>query len=117
MALSYAHEKSEDLMPKPNPYRSLDHAPDLQPPTPMPWMDAALCAQVGDPALWFEESQHRYSQSPDGTRESLAKGVCSRCPVKAECLEFALATDERYGVWGGMTPDERVAYKRGRRSA
>lgn len=36
-----------------------------------------------------------------------AKAVCARCPVRSECLEFALATDQRYGVWGGLSEDER----------
>ena len=105
-------------MPTPNPFRTLDgHAPDLTPPTPEPWMDAALCAQVGDPELWFGLSQSAYSADEDGQRESVAKGVCSRCPVSADCLDYALLTDERYGIWGGMTRKERLDYKRARRTA
>lgn len=37
------------------------------------------------------------------------------CPLLFECLEFALVNNERYGVWGGTTPDERVAIRRKRR--
>lgn len=36
-----------------------------------------------------------------------AKAVCNRCPVRADCLEFALATNQGYGVWGGMSSYER----------
>jgi len=36
-----------------------------------------------------------------------AKRVCDQCPVTAECLEFALATNQEAGVWGGLTEDER----------
>lgn len=37
----------------------------------------------------------------------IAKQACLSCPVRAECLRRALETGERYGIWGGMTPDER----------
>ena len=105
-------------MPTPNPFRTLDgHAPDLTPPTPEPWMDSALCAQVGDPELWFGLSQSAFSATDEGQRESVAKSVCARCEVKAECLEFALRTDERYGIYGGLTRKERLDYKRARRTA
>lgn len=43
------------------------------------------------------------------TRERRAKLVCATCPVNADCLQHALAVDERYGVWGGLTADERRA--------
>ena len=40
-------------------------------------------------------------------RERRAKAVCASCPVRVECLEHAIAVDERYGIWGGLTQDER----------
>ncbi len=40
-------------------------------------------------------------------RERRAKSVCATCPVIGPCLEQALATDEAFGVWGGLTHDER----------
>lgn len=66
------------------------------------WQDDALCAQVGDD-FWFPDKG-------GSTRE--AKGVCGRCPVRAECLEYALANDERFGVWGGMSERERRRLRR-----
>ena len=36
-----------------------------------------------------------------------AKRVCTGCTVRAECLEFALANDERFGIWGGLSERER----------
>ena len=36
-----------------------------------------------------------------------AKGVCRQCPVRAECLQFALDTNQEFGVWGGLSEDER----------
>jgi WhiB family redox-sensing transcriptional regulator len=44
---------------------------------------------------------------PQGERPHRALEICSRCPVRAECLDFALWAHTEYGVFGGMTPDER----------
>nr|WP_308016707.1 MULTISPECIES: WhiB family transcriptional regulator [Streptomyces violaceusniger group] len=41
-----------------------------------------------------------------------AKAVCRRCPVMETCLQWALDTNQHYGVWGGMSEDERRALKR-----
>lgn len=50
-----------------------------------------------------------------------AKSICMLCPVKGECLEFALATNQEAGMWGGATEEERRKLRRGwlakRRSA
>jgi WhiB family redox-sensing transcriptional regulator len=44
-----------------------------------------------------------------------AKEVCDVCPVKEPCLEYSLATNQEFGVWGGLTPDERRRVRRARR--
>lgn len=41
-----------------------------------------------------------------------AKAVCTLCPVRAECLEFALVTNQQCGVWGGTTEEERRKLRR-----
>lgn len=69
-----------------------------------PWSRDALCAQVGDHDLW-------YPAKGGSSRE--ARSVCKVCPVKAECLQWALDTDQRYGVLGGTTERERAALKKG----
>jgi WhiB family transcriptional regulator, redox-sensing transcriptional regulator len=69
------------------------------------WQDAGLCAEV-DPDLWFPEK---------GGSVAYAKRVCRSCPVAAECLKFALANDERWGVWGGLSERERRRLKPGGR--
>ena len=67
------------------------------------WQDRALCAQT-DPEAFFPEKG-------GSTRE--AKRVCASCEVKAECLEYALQNDERFGIWGGLSERERRRLKRG----
>jgi WhiB family redox-sensing transcriptional regulator len=84
---------------------------DLPAPPPLvvpgEWAGEALCAQIGAD-LWF---------SGKGESSEPAKQVCRACPVREECLEYALAAGEwRYGVWGGMSPRERRA-ERDRRAA
>jgi WhiB family transcriptional regulator, redox-sensing transcriptional regulator len=64
---------------------------------PPAWMDDALCTQ-SDPEAWFPGK---------GESPRLAKLVCSGCPVRSECLSYALAHRERFGVWGGLTERER----------
>jgi WhiB family redox-sensing transcriptional regulator len=66
------------------------------------WQDRALCAQT-DPEAFFPEKG-------GSTRE--AKRVCTTCPVRTECLEYALASDERFGIWGGLSERERRRLKR-----
>ncbi|AXH69480.1 WhiB family transcription factor [Mycobacterium phage Mantra] len=55
------------------------------------WRDLARCAEV-DPEVFFPEK---------GKSAKPAKRICSRCEVRVECLEFALANRENYGVFGG----------------
>lgn len=43
----------------------------------------------------------------DTDRIEAAKTICGRCPVQADCLQFALAHGEDHGVWGGLTEGER----------
>ena len=45
-------------------------------------------------------------------REVRAKAVCATCPVRAQCLDHAVSVGERYGVWGGLTADERLTWRR-----
>ncbi|MFI6055474.1 WhiB family transcriptional regulator [Streptomyces violascens] len=73
----------------------------MAPAVPRPnWQDAALCSGA-DPDLFFPE--------PGATDEALqeAKAICSRCPVRQDCLEAALRAGERTGICGGLTAGER----------
>ena len=66
------------------------------------WQDLALCAET-DPELFFPEK---------GGSVREAKAVCRRCPVRPECLEYALANDIRHGIWGGLSWPQRRELKR-----
>lgn len=69
------------------------------------WRDAALCAQT-DPEVYYPEK---------GGSTKAAKRVCNGhpargiepCPVKEQCLAWAVETGERWGVWGGLSERER----------
>lgn len=69
------------------------------------WQDFALCATVGGDA-WFPEK---------GKGAKAAKAVCRQCFVRAECLEYALDHDERWGIWGAKSERERRDITRQRR--
>ncbi|MCU1616680.1 MAG: Transcription factor WhiB [Frankiales bacterium] len=75
--------------------------------SPEAWRRKALCAQT-DPEAFFPEKG-------GSTRD--AKRVCTGCPVRAECLRFALVNDERFGIWGGLSERERRRVRLERREA
>lgn len=68
------------------------------------WQDQANCLGV-DPDLFFPERGA-------STRE--AKEVCKGCIVRGECLEYALANGEKFGIWGGLSERERRRLRRQR---
>lgn len=69
---------------------------------PLAWQADALCAQT-DPEAFFPEKG-------GSTRD--AKRICTTCEVRAQCLEYALQNDERFGIWGGLSERERRRLKR-----
>jgi WhiB family redox-sensing transcriptional regulator len=66
------------------------------------WRAAGLCgAENAD--LWFAVGavEHRN-----------AKRICARCPVRGECLAYAMDGGIDYGIWGGLTERERRRFRR-----
>ncbi|MBI4728650.1 MAG: WhiB family transcriptional regulator [Acidobacteria bacterium] len=61
-----------------------------------------------DPNLFFAPN-HAEKKEEREEREATAKGLCGECPARGACLDFALATREPHGVWGGLTEIERRA--------
>ncbi len=51
-----------------------------------------------------------------GESTAAAKAVCQSCVVRAECAEYALATGQRFGVWGGLSERERRRIRSQRRT-
>ena len=68
------------------------------------WQSRANCMGV-DPDLFFPERG-------SSTRE--AKEVCRGCVVRIDCLEYAIANGEKFGIWGGMSERERRRVRRAR---
>lgn len=80
------------------------HAEPMEnPDDPQAWKELAVCAQT-DPEIFFPDKG-------GSTRE--AKAICQRCEVRDSCLEYALAGEERFGIWGGLSERERRRLKRG----
>ena len=75
------------------------------------WRARGACL-TADPELFFPLS----SAGPSVEQLDQAKTVCAGCRVRAECLEFALATRQVHGVWGGTSEDERQRILAGRTS-
>jgi len=68
------------------------------------WQDSARCR--GQDELFFHPTGER---DPARTaREDAARQLCRSCPVRRECARHALTMREPYGVWGGMSEDERA---------
>lgn len=71
------------------------------------WAELAVCAQQENLDICFPEVSTNHPQ----WRE--AKEMCATCPVRNQCLEYALRNDERWGVWGGLLPEERQRLMKG----
>jgi WhiB family redox-sensing transcriptional regulator len=71
----------------------------------MTWDEEASCRSV-DPEVFFPDRPSDHAR--------MAKAICRGCPVRGQCLEFALDARLDHGVWGGMTEIERRSLRRSR---
>ncbi|MEU2900177.1 WhiB family transcriptional regulator [Streptomyces sp. NPDC088106] len=71
------------------------------------WRSGAAC-RTEDPELFFPIG----TSGPALVQTEQAKAVCRGCPVREQCLEWALETGQSIGVWGGTSETERRALKR-----
>lgn len=98
-------------MPAPVSIRLTDPAPTFEEPGDIfaspAFMDLGSCRGV-DPDVFFPDR---------GESLSPAQAICAECIVSDECLEYALANGERFGVWGGTSERERRRIRRARRIA
>lgn len=95
--------------------RNIASLPLLQTALSTTWQQHGLCrshdAGVFFPPMHFEAKAEREA------REAEAKAICATCPVAVECLEWALETEEPFGVWGGHSELERKHILAGTRKA
>ena len=68
----------------------------LHPPPPRQWLDRAACVDVAISVFYPDDS--------GDVMEALL--ICGSCPVRAECLQYAVGARETYGLWGGTTPEQ-----------
>ena len=67
------------------------------------WRAHAACADHY-PDLWFPERG-------EWDIAKAARRICHTCPVRRECVDQAFRTDERFGIWGGLTPYQRTTIR------
>jgi WhiB family transcriptional regulator, redox-sensing transcriptional regulator len=72
------------------------------------WLPLAAC-KTAEPDLFFPISSPAATGGSDAAR---ALAICGSCPVRAECLEYAMATSQVHGIWGGTTEEQRLALRR-----
>jgi WhiB family redox-sensing transcriptional regulator len=71
------------------------------------WIDRAACRGAG-PKTWFPHPSQPAAE---------AKRICAGCPVRGECLDYALENREEGGIWGGLNKHERKKVAAARRRA
>ena len=77
------------------------------------WQLSGACRGEDPDAFFHPEGERGPARE---ARERAAKAVCAACPVLTQCAAHALAVREPYGVWGGMSEDDREAiYQQQRR--
>ena len=76
----------------------------------MDWVHRARCRDE-DPELFFPIG----TTGPAAVQTERAKAICLQCEVRLQCLEWAMATGQDAGVWGGMSEEERRALRRARK--
>ena len=73
------------------------------------WRAASACL-TADPDLFFPFA----AGTAFNQQVSRALLICADCPVRQQCLDFAMQTGEKDGIWGGTTPEERIRARRAR---
>ena len=69
------------------------------------WVGAECSDKKYDPDIWFNIQDETY-----------AKSICRICPLLITCAQYAIESNEEFGVWGGLTPNERRALRSKRKT-
>lgn len=72
------------------------------------WRHRAACREIDDPDIFFPIG----NAGPALEQIEVAKSICEPCCVRRQCLQWALATGQEMGVWGGLSEDERRELRR-----
>lgn len=72
------------------------------------WRAQAVCSKAETANLFFPVGV----TGPAESQIVRAKEICAACPVRSACLEFAISTNQEYGIWGGTSEDERRILRR-----
>jgi WhiB family redox-sensing transcriptional regulator len=73
------------------------------------WQMKGLCSSGDyDPELWAAQVEGERVTAKH-QRHKQAQQICTECPVRRTCAEWALQSGEQYGVWGGLTESDRRA--------
>jgi WhiB family transcriptional regulator, redox-sensing transcriptional regulator len=75
------------------------------------WQYKAACGGVNTQLFFGPDGETRQERE---NRETKAAAVCASCPVRAQCLDYALRNSIRYGIWGGLSREERAQERRRR---
>ncbi len=75
------------------------------------WQDRAACMGMDRPLFFGPDDEPRPERE---IREAKAKAVCKRCPVRVQCLDYALRHSIRHGMWGGLHAEARARERRRR---
>jgi WhiB family transcriptional regulator, redox-sensing transcriptional regulator len=73
------------------------------------WRAESACLNA-DPDMFFPVA----AGTAASKQVSLALRICQGCPVRQHCLDFAMRSGEKEGIWGGTTPEERIRARRAR---
>lgn len=81
------------------------------------WMADGECIGA-NPDMWFpfDDRGNGNGRTHSDSAYALARTICHQCPVQEQCLDYALATRERHGMWGATTPTERSMILRQRKA-
>jgi WhiB family transcriptional regulator, redox-sensing transcriptional regulator len=77
----------------------------------MSWQDRAACRGM-DASLFFGSDEE--TPPGRGIRERRAREICASCPVRRDCLNYAIGNSIRDGIWGGLNEAERWKVRRRR---
>lgn len=77
-----------------------------------PWARRAACRDHPNPDLWFPTTA---DGEPGHSDPRPALAICDGCPVRIDCLEYALGNGEKFGIWGGTGERQRGRIRRYRR--